>query len=93
MILQGRSRRAIIRELQKTNLDVNLTINNLLSRPENDDDDDGVDSNEDEDIGKNNVTRIKTAVKADILNYKTEITDDAGGPSCGSSKSVILWGS
>ena len=30
--MQGRSRRSIIKELQKTNLDVNLTINNLLAR-------------------------------------------------------------
>ena len=31
---QGRSRNLIIRELQRTNLDVNLAVNNLLSRDE-----------------------------------------------------------
>ena len=33
-VLQGRSRNLIIRELQRTNLDVNLAVNNLLSRDE-----------------------------------------------------------
>lgn len=32
VVLQGKSRQAIIRELQKTSLDVNLAVNNLLSR-------------------------------------------------------------
>ena len=35
----GRSRNLIIRELQRTNLDVNLAVNNLLSRDEEDGDD------------------------------------------------------
>lgn len=39
MVLQGKSRNLIIRELQRTNLDVNLAVNNLLSR----DDEDGED--------------------------------------------------
>ena len=38
-VLQGRSRNLIIRELQRTNLDVNLAVNNLLSRDEEDGDD------------------------------------------------------
>ena len=38
-VLQGRSRSLIIRELQRTNLDVNLAVNNLLSRDEEDGDD------------------------------------------------------
>jgi E3 ubiquitin-protein ligase EDD1 len=38
-VLQGRSRNVIIRELQRTNLDVNLAVNNLLSRDEEDGDD------------------------------------------------------
>ncbi len=37
--MQGRSRNLIIRELQRTNLDVNLAVNNLLSRDEEDGDD------------------------------------------------------
>src|SRR5690348_4153247 len=32
MVLQGKSRNLIIRELQRTNLDVNLAVNNLLSK-------------------------------------------------------------
>jgi E3 ubiquitin-protein ligase EDD1 len=45
-VLQGRSRTLIIRELQRTNLDVNLAVNNLLSRDEEDgeDGDDGQDN-------------------------------------------------
>ncbi|XP_048590266.1 E3 ubiquitin-protein ligase UBR5-like isoform X2 [Nematostella vectensis] len=39
VVLQGKSRAAIIRELQRTNLDVNLAVNNLLSRDEEDGDD------------------------------------------------------
>ena len=38
-VLLGRSRNLIIRELQRTNLDVNLAVNNLLSRDEEDGDD------------------------------------------------------
>lgn len=32
MVLQGKSRQLIIRELQRTNLDVNMAVNNMLSR-------------------------------------------------------------
>lgn len=43
VVLQGKSRNVIIRELQRTNLDVNLAVNNLLSRDDEefDDGDDG----------------------------------------------------
>ncbi|XP_066269411.1 E3 ubiquitin-protein ligase UBR5-like [Branchiostoma lanceolatum] len=46
VVLQGKSRSVIIRELQRTNLDVNLAVNNLLSRDdeEGDNDDDASDS-------------------------------------------------
>lgn len=40
--MQGKSRNLIIRELQRTNLDVNLAVNNLLSR----DDEEGEDTEE-----------------------------------------------
>ncbi|XP_074597147.1 E3 ubiquitin-protein ligase hyd isoform X2 [Brevipalpus obovatus] len=36
VVLQGKSRNLIIRELQRTNLDVNLAVNNLLSRDDED---------------------------------------------------------
>ncbi|OXB57783.1 hypothetical protein ASZ78_011733 [Callipepla squamata] len=39
VVLQGKSRSIIIRELQRTNLDVNLAVNNLLSRDDEDGDD------------------------------------------------------
>ncbi|ESO86003.1 hypothetical protein LOTGIDRAFT_129991 [Lottia gigantea] len=42
VVLQGKSRNMIIRELQRTNLDVNMAVNNLLSR-----DDEGDDNDED----------------------------------------------
>nr|XP_018673161.1 E3 ubiquitin-protein ligase UBR5 isoform X2 [Ciona intestinalis] len=38
-VLQGKSRNVIIRELQRTSLDVNLAVNNLLSRDDEDNDD------------------------------------------------------
>lgn len=40
VVLQGKSRNLIIRELQRTNLDVNLAVNNLLSRDDEGDDND-----------------------------------------------------
>ena len=43
-VLQSKSRSIIIRELQRTNLDVNLAVNNLLQR-----DDEGDDPTDDED--------------------------------------------
>ena len=38
-MFSGRSRNLIISELRRTNLDVNLAVNNLLSRNEEDGDD------------------------------------------------------
>ncbi|XP_067616130.1 E3 ubiquitin-protein ligase hyd isoform X2 [Eurosta solidaginis] len=48
VVLQGKSRNLIIRELQRTNLDVNLAVNNLLSR----DDEEAEDNDE---VGDNYV--------------------------------------
>ena len=45
VVLQGKSRNLIIRELQRTNLDVNLAVNNLLSRDDEEGDDDDVTEN------------------------------------------------
>ncbi|XP_032678676.1 E3 ubiquitin-protein ligase UBR5 isoform X6 [Odontomachus brunneus] len=52
VVLQGKSRNLIIRELQRTNLDVNLAVNNLLSRDdeEGDDAEDAADSYVPEDL-------------------------------------------
>ncbi|KAF8765048.1 E3 ubiquitin-protein ligase UBR5 like protein [Argiope bruennichi] len=45
VVLQGKSRNLILRELQRTNLDVNLAVNNLLSR----DDEEGEDADDNQD--------------------------------------------
>jgi len=45
VVLQGKSRSVIIRELQRTNLDVNQAVNNLLSR--DDDESEDVDDSQD----------------------------------------------
>ena len=52
VVLQGKSRNIIMRELQRTNLDVNLAVNNLLSRDdeEGDDAEDTADSYVPEDL-------------------------------------------
>ncbi|KAK5646050.1 hypothetical protein RI129_004514 [Pyrocoelia pectoralis] len=52
VVLQGKSRSLIIRELQRTNLDVNLAVNNLLSRDdeEGEEGDDATDSYVPEDL-------------------------------------------
>ncbi|XP_019763425.1 E3 ubiquitin-protein ligase UBR5 isoform X4 [Dendroctonus ponderosae] len=52
VVLQGKSRSLIIRELQRTNLDVNLAVNNLLSRDdeEGEEVDDAADSYVPEDL-------------------------------------------
>lgn len=51
VVLQGKSRNLIVRELQRTNLDVNLAVNNLLSR----DDDDAEEADDAEDGADNYV--------------------------------------
>ena len=52
VVLQGKSRNLIIRELQRTNLVVNLAVNNLLSRDdeEGEEGDDAADSYVPEDL-------------------------------------------
>ncbi|XP_016930962.4 E3 ubiquitin-protein ligase hyd [Drosophila suzukii] len=52
VVLQGKSRNLIIRELQRTNLDVNLAVNNLLSRDdeEAEDTEEGADNYVPEDL-------------------------------------------
>ncbi|KAL5247971.1 hypothetical protein ACHWQZ_G017216 [Mnemiopsis leidyi] len=44
MVLQGKSRAAIIKELQRTGLDINEAVNNLLSRDDDDGEEEGSDS-------------------------------------------------
>ncbi|CAJ0573357.1 unnamed protein product, partial [Mesorhabditis spiculigera] len=42
VVLQGKSREVIVRELQRTNLNVNEAVNNLLSKDDDEDDDDAI---------------------------------------------------
>ena len=44
MVLQGKSRAAIIKELQRTGLDINEAVNNLLSRDDDEGEEEGSDS-------------------------------------------------
>ena len=62
-VLQGRSRNLIIRELQRTNLDVNLAVNNLLSRDE-EGEDDGDDSQGDY-VPEDLVSLLDAGISAD----------------------------
>lgn len=43
MVLQGKSRATIIKELQRTGLDINEAVNNLLSRDDDDGEEEGSD--------------------------------------------------
>ena len=78
-VLQGRSRNLIIRELQRTNLDVNLAVNNLLSRDEEDGDDgdDGQDNYVPEDL----ISLLDAGINADhpsvIIDADAMFSDDA----------------
>ena len=62
-VLQGRSRNLIIRELQRTNLDVNLAVNNLLSRDEEDGDD--ADEGQDNYVPEDLISLLDAGINAD----------------------------
>ncbi|XP_065322106.1 E3 ubiquitin-protein ligase UBR5-like isoform X2 [Gordionus sp. m RMFG-2023] len=47
-VLQGKSRAVIVRELQRTNLDINMAVNNLLSREEEEEEEEEEDEGEGE---------------------------------------------
>ena len=63
-VLQGRSRNLIIRELQRTQLDVNLAVNNLLSRDE-EDGDDGDDGGHDNYVPEDLISLLDAGISAD----------------------------
>ncbi|KAK7870183.1 hypothetical protein R5R35_012737 [Gryllus longicercus] len=95
VVLQGKSRNLIIRELQRTNLDVNLAVNNLLSRDdeEGDDADDAPDSYVPEDL----ISLLDGGFHADhsvIIDADTMFSEDMFGYSAmrnrGSSSSRRL---
>ena len=83
VVLQGRSRNLIIRELQRTNLDVNLAVNNLLSRDDEDvdDGDDGSDSYVPEDL----ISLLDAGISVDhpsvIIDADAMFSDDMFGYS------------
>uniref|UniRef100_A0A1B6DHC7 HECT-type E3 ubiquitin transferase n=1 Tax=Clastoptera arizonana TaxID=38151 RepID=A0A1B6DHC7_9HEMI len=82
VVLQGKSRNLIIRELQRTNLDVNLAVNNLLSRDdeEGEEGDDGGDSYVPEDL----ISLLDGGFHADhsvIIDADTMFSEDMFGYS------------
>lgn len=78
-VLQGRSRNLIIRELQRTNLDVNLAVNNLLSRDEEDGDDG--DEGQDNYVPEDLISLLDAGINADhpsvIIDADAMFSDDA----------------
>ncbi|XP_033727140.1 E3 ubiquitin-protein ligase UBR5-like isoform X1 [Pecten maximus] len=83
VVLQGKSRNLIIRELQRTNLDVNLAVNNLLSRDDEGeaDDDDSQDSYMPDDL----ISLLDSGIHADhpsvIIDADTMYNEDVFGYS------------
>ena len=83
-VLQGRSRNLIIRELQRTNLDVNLAVNNLLSRDE-EDGDDGDDGSQDNYVPEDLISLLDAGINADhpsvIIDADAMFSEDMFGYS------------
>lgn len=82
VVLQGKSRNVIIRELQRTNLDVNLAVNNLLSRDdeEGDDTEEGSDNYAPEDL----ISLLDNSFQADnsvIIDADTMFSEEMFGYS------------
>lgn len=73
VVLQGKSRNVIIRELQRTNLDVNLAVNNLLSR----DDEEG---DETEETNENYVPEDLISLLDNGFHTDSSIIIDAEAP-------------
>merc|ERR1739844_852570 len=80
-VLQGRSRNLIIRELQRTNLDVNLAVNNLLSRDEEDGDD--ADDAQDNYVPEDLISLLDAGINADhpsvIIDADAMFSEDMFG--------------
>jgi E3 ubiquitin-protein ligase EDD1 len=83
-VLQGRSRNLIIRELQRTNLDVNLAVNNLLSRDE-EDGDDGDEAAQDNYVPEDLISLLDAGINADhpsvIIDADAMFSEDMFGYS------------
>lgn len=82
-VLQGRSRNLIIRELQRTNLDVNLAVNNLLSRDEEGDDD--ADDSQGDYVPEDLISLLDAGISADhpsvIIDADAMFNEDMFGYS------------
>ena len=64
MLITGRSRNLIISELRRTNLDVNLAVNNLLSRNE-EDGDDGEEGGQDNYVPEDLISLLDAGINAE----------------------------
>eukprot|EP00096_Caligus_rogercresseyi_P012405 TRINITY_DN5185_c0_g1_i1.p1 TRINITY_DN5185_c0_g1~~TRINITY_DN5185_c0_g1_i1.p1 ORF type:complete len:2971 (-),score=851.59 TRINITY_DN5185_c0_g1_i1:151-9063(-) len=89
-VLQGRSRNMIIRELQRTNLDVNLAVNNLLSRDEEDGED--VEEGQDGYVPEDLISLLDAGMNADhpsvIIDADAMFSEDVFGYSQRSTSAV-----
>ena len=78
-----RSRNLIIRELQRTNLDVNLAVNNLLSRDEEGDDD--ADDSQGDYVPEDLISLLDAGISADhpsvIIDADAMFNEDMFGYS------------
>lgn len=75
-VFPGRSRNLIIRELQRTNLDVNLAVNNLLSRDE-EDGDDGDEGGQDNYMPEDLISLLDAGINAGVEHPQVIIDSDA----------------
>ncbi|XP_035208848.1 E3 ubiquitin-protein ligase UBR5-like isoform X3 [Stegodyphus dumicola] len=90
VVLQGKSRNLILRELQRTNLDVNLAVNNLLSR----DDEEGEDVDDSQDSympGDDLISLLDAGIHSDhpsvIIDADAMFSEDMFGYSTLRSRS------
>ena len=83
MLIVYRSRNLIIRELQRTNLDVNLAVNNLLSRDEEGDDD--ADDSQGDYVPEDLISLLDAGISADhpsvIIDADAMFNEDMFGYS------------
>ncbi|CAG0893547.1 unnamed protein product, partial [Cyprideis torosa] len=64
-VLQGKSRSIIIRELQRTNLDVNSAVNNLLSREEDESEGDGAGASDEHYVSDDLISLLDAGLTTD----------------------------
>ena len=83
-LFSGRSRNLIISELRRTNLDVNLAVNNLLSRNE-EDGDDGEEGGQDNYVPEDLISLLDAGINAEhpsvIIDADAMFSEDMFGYS------------